>query len=81
MLAFVWCAIPLWVYCVWGLPLTEKLLTQYVMPVGLVWNLLILGSAIASFQTTWFGSCVIIRIFTVRVVKREHGVISTSTVT
>ena len=50
MLAFVWFGLPTWIYCGWGLPPTERLLTQYVMPVGLAWNLLILGSAIALFR-------------------------------
>lgn len=50
LLVFVWFGLPAWVYCDWGLQPTEKLLTQYVMPVGLVWNLLILGAAIASLR-------------------------------
>jgi len=50
MLTFVWCGLPTWIYCGRGLPTTEKLLTQYVMPVGLAWNLLILGSTIALFR-------------------------------
>ena len=50
LLVAVWFVLPVWTYIGWGREATEKMLTLFVVPVGLGWNLLILGSVIAAYR-------------------------------
>ena len=46
----IWIGLPVWVLSDLGIGGLEKLLTAYAMPVGLIWNLLILSSLASSYH-------------------------------
>jgi uncharacterized SAM-binding protein YcdF (DUF218 family) len=48
--SLVWLGIPLITLLLWGGLITEKLLTEYALPSGLIWNLLWLGVVVAIYK-------------------------------